>query len=107
MSADSHFCQTKGEVRHAVRLLLFTCCCWRLDCYTSAEHVLAAGEDLCWQDRIILRKMSSVGQVEEATDEVLARIKTAGFNVFGPIVWHGRGATWPSAYAEWDCWLKV
>jgi hypothetical protein len=43
---------------------------------------------------------------KEATDEILSRIKGAGFTAFAPIVWHGRGTTWPSKYAEWDFWLK-
>ena len=43
---------------------------------------------------------------KEATDEILAKIKAAGFNAFAPIVWHGRGTTWRSKYAEWDFWLK-
>lgn len=30
------------------------------------------------------------------------RIKRAGFNVFMPCVWHGRGTVWPSDLAPWD-----
>lgn len=30
------------------------------------------------------------------------RIKRAGFNVFMPCVWHGRGTVWPSELAPWD-----
>lgn len=33
-------------------------------------------------------------------DEVLSRIKYAGFNIFVPIVWHGRGASWNSKLVE-------
>lgn len=39
---------------------------------------------------------------KEYVDEALARIKEAGFNVYMPTVWQGRGATWPSKYAPWD-----
>lgn len=35
----------------------------------------------------------------ESADLVLARVKQAGFNVFVPAVWHGRGVTWPSKLA--------
>ncbi|UVT14502.1 MAG: family 10 glycosylhydrolase [Nitrospira sp.] len=35
-------------------------------------------------------------------DEVLSRIKNAGFNVYMPTVWQGRGAAWPSKHAPWD-----
>ncbi|TKB79786.1 MAG: hypothetical protein E8D45_03245 [Nitrospira sp.] len=44
---------------------------------------------------------------KEKADAILARIKDARFNVFMPIVWHGRGANWPSQYADWDYWLKA
>lgn len=32
-------------------------------------------------------------------DNTLQRIKKAGFNVFIPCIWHGRGVTWPSDLA--------
>lgn len=35
-------------------------------------------------------------------EKVLQRIKKAGFNVFMPCVWHGRGTIWPSNLAPWD-----
>ncbi len=43
----------------------------------------------------------------EKADAMLVRIKDARFNVFMPIVWHGRGTTWPSQHADWDFWLKA
>ena len=33
---------------------------------------------------------------------VCERIARAGFNVFMPCVWHGRGTIWPSNLAPWD-----
>jgi uncharacterized lipoprotein YddW (UPF0748 family) len=43
----------------------------------------------------------------ESADVVLARVKRAGFNVFVPAVWHGRGVTWPSALAPKEpAWEK-
>ncbi|MDX2253052.1 MAG: family 10 glycosylhydrolase [Nitrospira sp.] len=33
---------------------------------------------------------------------VCERIARAGFNVFMPCVWHGRGTIWPSTLAPWD-----
>ena len=33
---------------------------------------------------------------------VCERIARAGFNVFVPCVWHGRGTIWPSRIAPWD-----
>ena len=37
----------------------------------------------------------------------LQRIKDAGFNVYMPAVWQGRGTTWPSRYAPWDFTLTT
>lgn len=39
---------------------------------------------------------------KEYVDEVLSRIKRAGFNVYMPTVWQGRGTVWPSKHAPWD-----
>lgn len=39
---------------------------------------------------------------KEELDLRLQRIKAAGFNVYMPAVWYGRGTTWPSQYAPWD-----
>ena len=39
---------------------------------------------------------------KEYVDRALTRIKEAGFNVYMPTVWQGRGTTWPSKYAPWD-----
>lgn len=35
---------------------------------------------------------------KKGADEVLERVKAAGFNVFVPCVWHGRGVTWNSKF---------
>jgi uncharacterized lipoprotein YddW (UPF0748 family) len=43
---------------------------------------------------------------KEYVDRTLLRIKEAGFNVYMPTVWQGRGTTWPSHYAPWDVELK-
>jgi uncharacterized lipoprotein YddW (UPF0748 family) len=42
---------------------------------------------------------------KEYVDRTLARIKEAGFNVYMPTVWQGRGTAWPSKYAPWDTQL--
>jgi len=39
---------------------------------------------------------------QEGTDRTLRRIRDAGFNVYVPCVWHGRGTKWPSRLAPWD-----
>lgn len=38
-------------------------------------------------------------------DRTLARIKDAGFQIYVPCVWHGRGVSWPSVLAPWDTYL--
>lgn len=43
-----------------------------------------------------------------SADRLLERIKAAGFNVFMPCVWHGRGVTWPSKLAPKEPkWVMV
>ncbi len=39
---------------------------------------------------------------KDSADIVCERIARAGFNVFMPCVWHGRGTIWPSQLAPWD-----
>lgn len=39
---------------------------------------------------------------KDSAAKLLDRIKKAGFNVFMPCVWHGRGTRWPSKLAPWD-----
>jgi uncharacterized lipoprotein YddW (UPF0748 family) len=46
-------------------------------------------EGLHWADR-------------KGAERLCSRIQAAGFNVFMPCVWHGRGATWLSQLAPWD-----
>lgn len=38
----------------------------------------------------------------ESAEILCARIARAGFNVFIPCIWHGRGTIWPSKLAPWD-----
>ncbi|HTN43811.1 MAG TPA: family 10 glycosylhydrolase [Nitrospiria bacterium] len=39
----------------------------------------------------------------EGADRTLKRIKEAGFNVYIPCIWHGRGVKWPSSrLSRWD-----
>ncbi len=53
------------------------------------ESRVVFDEGLHWADR-------------KGAERLCDRIKAAGFNVFMPCVWHGRGATWPSQLAPWD-----
>lgn len=71
----------------------------------SADHALAAGKTFAGK-RIIFEEGVPAWTTRQGADELLKRIKDAGFNAFSPIVWHGRGTTWPSKYIEWDYWLK-
>lgn len=87
------------------RLLLFACLLV-VGPMVLPDHGVAASKTFAGK-RIIFEEDVSSWTSKEATDEVLSRIKAAGFNAFSPIVWHGRGTTWPSTYAEWDSWLKA
>ena len=59
------------------------------DSVTMKESRAVLDEGLHWVTR-------------DGAEAVCRRIKTAGFNVFIPCVWHGRGTTWPSNLAPWD-----
>jgi uncharacterized lipoprotein YddW (UPF0748 family) len=39
---------------------------------------------------------------KKAADEILARVKAAGFNVYVPSVWHGNGTHYPASLAPMD-----
>src|SRR5262249_41611641 len=84
-------------VRFAITVLL--------GCLVQASNADAAGKTFAGK-RIIFEEGVIQWTSKEATDQILDRIKGAGFNAFGPIVMHGRGTTWPSKYADWDFWLK-
>lgn len=43
---------------------------------------------------------------QDYIDRALTRLKAAGFNVYMPTVWQGRGTAWPSKYAPWDVQLQ-
>lgn len=43
---------------------------------------------------------------KQGAEMLCKRINSAGFNVFMPCVWHGRGASWPSKVAPWDDRLR-
>jgi uncharacterized lipoprotein YddW (UPF0748 family) len=57
------------------------------------------------ESRAILDETFSWLTREEA-DEMLGRLQKSGFNVLIPVVWHGRGAAWPSRLAppepQWE-----
>lgn len=57
-----------------------------LACAQSIETRVIFDEDFNWL-------------TPEAANATLRRIKDAGFNVFVPVVWHGRGVSWPSKLA--------
>ena len=77
-----------------------------LMCFVLCGDAHAAGKTFGGK-RIIFEEDVLNWTGKAATDQALNRIKSAGFNAFSPVVWHGRGTTWPSKYAEWDPWLKT
>jgi O-antigen ligase len=60
----------------------------------AGKRAILDGDIELWTD---------VGRV----DQRLARVKASGFNVYMPLVWTGRGITWPSRVAPWDPVLKA
>jgi len=52
--------------------------------------------------RVIFDEDSAWATAPEAIDERLRRMAAAGFNVYVPCVWHGRGALFPSRAAPAD-----
>src|SRR5262249_1511847 len=81
-----------------VNLVLFGCLIYCGDAYAAAKTF--AGKRIIFEEGVL--EWTS----KEGADRLLTRIKSAGFNAFSPIVWHGRGTAWPSKYAEWDSWLQ-
>lgn len=60
-----------------------------------------AAEPLMAESRAIFDE--GLNWASRATAEIVCeRITRAGFNVFMPCVWHGRGTIWPSNLAPWD-----
>ncbi|CAI8789133.1 family 10 glycosylhydrolase [Methylocaldum szegediense] len=58
------------------------------------------------ENRIIFDEDIGWALSRDNTDTVLRRIKDAGFNVYVPCVWHGRGAYFPSTNAHVDTRVK-
>ncbi len=58
------------------------------------------------QSRAILDESFNWLRKQDAA-QVVEKMKTAGFNVYIPSVWHGRGVTWPSKLAQKEpSWVK-
>lgn len=54
------------------------------------------------ESRIIFDEDIRWALSEKNTDIILKRIKSAGFNVYVPCVWHGKGLYFPSKFAHLD-----
>lgn len=67
----------------------------------GASNVAQADEPMEQESRAILDEGLNWVTKDKA-EIVCARIARAGFNVFIPCVWHGRGTIWPSKLAPWD-----
>lgn len=66
------------------------------------DNEVKAGSATFANKRAILDGDIGLWTNKEEIDWRLQRIKEAGFNVYMPAVWYGRGTTWPSHYAPWD-----
>lgn len=67
----------------------------------GALNMVQADEPMEQESRAILDEGLN-WVTRDSAERVCARIARAGFNVFIPCVWHGRGTVWPSNLAPWD-----
>ncbi len=66
------------------------------------DSAVEAGNATFANKRAILDGEIGLWTNKDEIDRRLQRIKEAGFNVYMPAVWYGRGTTWSSRYAQWD-----
>ncbi len=68
---------------------------------STAEAAQTTGS-LRMESRVLFDEDMAWATSRDATDRILARVKRAGFNVYVPCVWHGRGTYYPSPVAPVD-----
>lgn len=66
---------------------------------------LPSGERV--ESRIMFDEDMRWATSRESTDQILARLKAAGFNVYIPCVWHGNGTYFPTELADTDSKLAA
>lgn len=82
---------------------IFLVCCIAIQILVIAPVAeVDAGPVTFANKRAILDGDIGLWTSKEELDVRLQRIKDAGFNVYMPAVWYGRGTTWPSRFAPWD-----
>lgn len=69
--------------------------------FSSLIPTVGRGQIRVFESRAIFDEGLNWVSPSRAT-RLCERIKRAGFNVFIPAVWHGRGTVWPSDLAPWD-----
>ncbi len=74
--------------------------------FASTAQASQPGNGQETENRVLFDEDMAWATSKEATDRILARVKEAGFNVYVPCVWHGRGTYYPSAVAPADPALK-
>lgn len=50
---------------------------------------------------------SHLWSIKETADAIVAKLRRAGFNVYVPCVWHGRGTYWPTPLEPPASYLKI
>ena len=68
----------------------------------GASNVAQSDEQPMEQESRIIFDEGLNWVTRASADRLCSRIARAGFNVFSPCVWHGRGTIWPSKLAPWD-----
>ena len=84
---------TRRQLLAAIPLLTLTPF---INHFTNAAGIEPGGESRAIFDEGLNWASRSSAEI------VCERIARAGFNVFMPCVWHGRGTIWPSNLAPWD-----
>jgi uncharacterized lipoprotein YddW (UPF0748 family) len=93
--------------RHVTRRQ-FLRCASALAAFSVGNQLTGCAPTVAWADDPVEQESRAILDeglnwvTKEKAEIVCARIARAGFNVFIPCVWHGRGTIWPCKLAPWD-----
>jgi uncharacterized lipoprotein YddW (UPF0748 family) len=79
-----------------------------LTAFSVGTHLTRYASTVAWADDPVEQESRAILDeglnwvTKDKAEKLCARISRAGFNVFIPCVWHGRGTIWPSRLAPWD-----
>jgi len=79
---------------------------WLEDWLTVPKRVKRTTTGQALESRVILDEDMHWAKSKADTDKILKRIKSAGFNVYVPCVWHGNGTYYPTYVANQEPKLR-